>query len=77
MTIRYLDIPLSRFLESYTDADGKRCCRFMDSTSESTTSPQCISTNLDERTTANSQPVGPFGIPPGDLVHSSAHSQPV
>ena len=39
MTIRYLDLPLSRFLESYTDADGKRCCRFMDSTFESTTSP--------------------------------------
>ena len=77
MTIRYLDLPLSRFLESYTDADSKRCCRFMDSTSESSTSPQCVSTNLDERTNANSQPVGRSGIPPGDLVHSSALSQPV
>ena len=63
MTIRYLDLPLSHFLESYTDADGKHCCRSMDSTSESSTSPQCVSTNLDERTTANSQPVGPSGIP--------------
>ena len=64
MTIRYLDLPLSRFLESYTDADGKRCCRFIDSSSESTTSPQCISTNLDERTTANSQPCWPLWHPP-------------
>ena len=78
MTIRHLDLPLSRFLESYTDADGKHCCRFMDSTSESSTSPQCVSTNLDEQTVANSQPVGSSGTPPpGDLVDSLAHSQPV
>ena len=30
MTIRHLDLPLSCFLESYTNADGKRCCQFMD-----------------------------------------------
>ena len=77
MTIRHLDLPLSRFLESYTDVDGKRCCWFMDSTSESSTSPQCVSTNLDERTAASSQPVGFCGTPPGDLVHSLAHSQSV
>ena len=77
MTIPYLDLPLSRFLESYTDSDGRRCGWFMDSTSESSTSgPQCVSTNLDDRTTAKSQHIGSSGTP-GDLVYSLAHSQPV
>ena len=59
MTIRYLDLPLSRFLESYTDADGQR------STPESSTSPQCVSTNLDEWTMTNLQPIGSSGTPWG------------
>ena len=70
MTIQCLDQPLSRFLESYTDADGKHCCRFMDST------PQCVSTKL-QRTQANSQLVGSSGTPPGDFTQLVAHSQPV
>ena len=71
MTILYLDLPLSRFLESYTDTDSKRCCRFMDSTSKSSISPQCVSTNLDERITANSQPVASSGTPWGPSTFTS------
>ena len=70
VTIRCLDQPLSRFLESYTDADGKRCCRFVDPTLK------CVSTKL-QWTQANSQLVGSSGTPPGDLTQSAVHSQPV
>ena len=39
------------------------------------TSPKCVSTNLDERTTETHNLLAPLA-PPGDLLHSLAHSQP-
>ena len=76
MTIWYLDLPLSCFLESYTDADGKRCCRFMDSTSVSSISPNVSQPTSMNRPRQTHNPLAPLA-PPGDLVHSLAHSQPV
>ena len=39
-TIRYLNQPLSRFLETYTNPDsGKRCCRFVVPVDDLTRSP--------------------------------------
>ena len=48
MTIRYLDQPLSHFLETYTNADDKHCCWFMDSTSESSMAPNVSQPTLME-----------------------------
>ena len=71
---RYLDQPLSNFLESYSNTDGKRCCWFVDSTSDST--PYCVSANL-RRTQANSQLPDGSDIPPVALVDAVTHSQPL
>ena len=38
-TIRYLNQPLSRFLETYTNHSGKRCCRFVVPVDDLTRSP--------------------------------------
>ena len=74
VTIRYLDQPLSNFLESYSNTDGKCCCRFVDSTSDST--PYRVSANL-RQTQANSQLPDGSDIPPVALVDAVTHSQPL
>ena len=67
-SIRCLDQPLSRFLESYKDTDGKRCCRVID------TIMNCSST-ASPRIQANSQPPGMCQPPSMDSAHPRSHSQ--
>ena len=67
-SIRCLDQPLSRFLESYKETDGKRCCRVID------TIMNCSST-ASQRIQANSQPPGTCQPPSMDSVHPRTHSQ--
>ena len=77
ITIRHLDQPLLCFLESYTYANGKRCCRFFDSIPQSQVQPP----NVSQPTSTN----GPWQThnllaplaPPKDLIHLLAHSHPV
>ena len=69
-TIHYLDQPLSCFLESYIDTNGRRCCRFVDDVSRHYT-------YLEEEIQANSQPIGESGAPSVELAYSLTHSQPL
>ena len=68
-TIRYLDQPLSRFLESYIDTNSRRCCRFVDNAPRR-------STNVEE-IQANSQPPDESDGPSVGLAHSLIQSQPL
>ena len=70
LTIKYLEQPLSCFLESYTDVDGKHCCQFVDSVCLRVYSVQPphstgVSTNLDKRTTATYNSLIPVAHPWG------------
>ena len=68
LTTKYLEQPLSRFLESYTDADGKHCCQFVDSVCLRVYSVQPphsagVSTNLDKLTTVTYNSLIPLAQP--------------
>ena len=76
MIIQYLDLPLSHFLESYTDADGKRCSGLWILPPSLVHPPNVSQPTLMNGPRQTHNPLAPLA-PPGDLVHSLAHSQPV